>query len=123
MDVSLHIAGILGNRLPRVIAGTVVMSACIAGPFPCGAMASVASPGSACLDSAAPCRASIYLAQQDDAVSSAKVAEKDSAPEGQNASGADSKKTPAASEPDDLEKFTPSEKIEADQGVDFPYDI
>ena len=29
----------------------------------------------------------------------------------------------AQSEPEDLDTFTPSETIEADQGVDFPYDI
>ena len=33
------------------------------------------------------------------------------------------KRPQAQPEPDDLDTFTPSETIEADQGVDFPYDI
>jgi len=130
MDFSLDIAGILRKgdvgiwgRLPRVIAGTVVVSACIAGPFAGLASASITLPGSTCFDGPAPCRASVLLARQDDAVSSAKAAEKDSGADGQNEAGADSKTTPLESESGDLERFTPSEGIEADQGVDFPYDI
>lgn len=36
---------------------------------------------------------------------------------------ADQKQPTAESEPGELDTFSPSETIEADQGVDFPYDI
>ena len=130
MDVSPHISGMLGNgnvgRLCRfrwVIAGTLALSACIAAPFPCWAFASIAPPGPTCITSAEHCGASFFLVQRDQAVASANAAEQDTDPDGQNTSVPDSKTTPAESESDKLETFTPSETIDADQGVDFPYDI
>jgi len=123
MDLSAHIVGIGGTALARVIAGAVMVSACIAGPFPCGAMALIAAPGVTCIDSTAPRRGSVLLAQQNHAGFSATAAEQDTGSDGRNESGVESNTTPAESTSDDLEKFTPSEKIEAGQGVDFPYDI
>ena len=130
MDVSPHISGMLGNgnvgRLCRfrcIIAGTLALSACIAAPFPGRAFASIAPPGPTCITNAEPYGASVFLVQRDNAVASANAADQDTDPDGQNSSVPDSKTTPAESESDKLETFTPSETIDADQGVDFPYDI
>lgn len=123
MNISRHIAGKRGNGLLLVIAGTAVVSVCIAGFFAGLVSASIAANKPTYLDSAVPCRAPLLLAQQDDAGISAVAEPQDTTQDGRNEAGATSKTTPPASESDDLEKFTPSEEIEADQGVDFPYDI
>ena len=105
------------DRFALAITGMVVLTACIAATLPCGVLASNDSPESTRIGSRAP----VFLARQDAAVDATDAAGKDSSPEAQSESETDSKTTPAES--DRLKEFTPSEKIEADQGVDFPYDI
>jgi hypothetical protein len=112
------------DRLALVTAGTVMLAACIAAALPgCIALASNDTTGAIVVGSNAPGRVPVTLARQDAAVDAVKPADKDSAPATHNESEADAKTTPADPETDHLKDFTPSEQIEADQGVDFPYDI
>ena len=115
----LRIVGWLHGRIVCV----VVLAACIAIPLPCCARPAIDSPRLMRLDCTASCRPPIYLARQEAADATGNTAEKDARPDDPNAAAADSKPPPAASESDDLEPFKPSQEIEADQGVDFPYDI
>lgn len=131
MDDSDHIKGVPANRqggrldrLALVTMGTVMLATCIAAALPCSmALASNGTTGSIVVGSNAPGRAPVILARQDAAVDAVKPAEKDNTPAAQNESEAGAKTTPADPESDQLKEFKPSEQIEADQGVDFPYDI
>ncbi len=116
---NLRIVGWLHGRIVCV----VLLAACIAIPLPCCALPAIDSPRWMRLDSTASCRPPIFLARQNAGVAVVDTAEKDIRPDDPNASATDSKPPPAASESDDLEPFKPSQEIEADQGVDFPYDI
>ena len=109
--------GLILDRFALVITGLAVLTACIAATLPCGVLASNDSPEATRIGSRAP----VFLARQDTAVDATDAASMDAGPEAQSESEADSKTTPAES--DTLKEFTPSEEIEADQGVDFPYDI
>lgn len=130
MDVSLHVSEMLLSatvgrwcRFQRVVAGTALLSVCIAIPVSARALASIASPETTCLINAEPRGAPVFLAQRDETTASSDAAVKDADPDGHNASIPDSQPMPAESESDQLKTFTPSETIDADQGVDFPYDI
>ena len=108
------------NRLALATAGTVMLAACIPAALPSSiALASTDTPGTTWCGSRAP----VLLARQDADIDAVTPAEKDAGLATRSESEADSKTAPADSESDTLKEFTPSEAIEADQGVDFPYDI
>jgi hypothetical protein len=119
----MRMAGKLEKALTRAAMCTAVLSVCMTAAFPGVAMDWTASPGVTGLDGAPPCRWCVLFARVDDAGMSASGPLEDAAPEARKDPESDSKTSPAESEPDRLEEFRPTEEIEADQGVDFPYDI
>ena len=109
--------GLTLDRLMLAIAGPVMLAVCIAASLPCGVLAAHDTTGSTWIGNNGP----VFFARQDAAIDATDAANENSGPEARSGSEAESKTTPAES--DTLKEFTPSEEIEADQGVDFPYDI
>jgi hypothetical protein len=101
----------------------LAIAACTAALFPCGVPLAADNSGLAGYGSPVGAHAAVILAQQGDAAVPADPPAQDRGSDGQERSETDSEAMPPESTPDDPETFTPSETIEAGQGVDFPYDI
>ena len=109
--------------LPRAVVGVLAMAACAALLLPRGVPVAAANWGPAGYGSPIGAHAAVTLARQGDGAVPADPPAQGTGSDGQEGSETDSKATPPPSTPEDLEPFTPSETIEAGQGVDFPYDI
>ena len=108
---------------PPKVSGVLVMAACTALLFPCAVSVIAENSGQTEFGGKFGTRATVLLAQQNGGADPADPSGQGTGIDSQEKSTTNLEATPPQSTPDDLETFTPSETIEADQEVDFPYDI